>query len=52
MFINNMLDYKIIDTQTAKLLKVVSNDKVLGLPRELRDDVRTRLFKNIIINLL
>lgn len=52
MFINNMLDYKIIDDQTAKLLKVVSNDKVLGLPRELRDDVRTRLFKNIIINLL
>lgn len=52
IIINNMLDYKIIDKNTAKLLKIVSNDKVLGLPIEIRDEVRTRIFKNIIINLL
>lgn len=52
IIINNMLDYKIIDEQVAKLLKVVTNDKVLGLPREVRDDVRTRIFKNMLINLI
>ena len=52
IIINNMFDYKIIDKNTAKLLKIISNDKVLGLPVELRDEVRTRIFKNVIINLL
>lgn len=52
IIINNMLDYKIIDKNTAKLLKIISNDKVLGLPIEFRDEVRTRIFKNVIINLL
>lgn len=52
IIINNMLDYNVIDLQTAKLLKIVSNDKVLGLPRDTRDEVRTRIFKNVIINLL
>lgn len=52
IIINNMLDYNVIDLQTAKLLKIASNDKVLGLPRDTRDEVRTRIFKNVIINLL
>ena len=52
IIINNMFDYKIIDKNTAKLLKIISNDKVLGLPIEFRDEVRTRIFKNVIINLL
>ena len=52
IIIQNMVDYKVIDEKTGKLLKIATNDKVLGLPREYRDDVRTRIFKNMIINLV
>ncbi len=52
ILINNMHDYKVIDEKIAKILKVATNDKVLALPQELRDDVRTRIFKNILINLI
>ena len=50
--IKNMLGYNVIDKQSAKLLKVVTNDKVLQLPSEERDAVRTRIFKNVLINLI
>ena len=52
IIIKNLQGYNIIDTKTAKLLKVTTNDKVLGLPKEYRDEVRTRIFKNILINLI
>lgn len=52
IIIKNLEGYKIIDDKTAKLLKVTTNDKVLGLPKEYRDEVRTRIFKNILINLI
>ena len=52
IIINNMVDYNVIDAQTAKLMKVATNDKVLGLPKELRDEVRTRIFKNMLLNLI
>ena len=52
IIINNMIDYNVIDTQTAKLMKVATNDKVLSLPKELRDEVRTRIFKNMLLNLI
>lgn len=52
IIIKNLVDYKVIDTSTAKLLKVATNDKVLALPQEYRDDVRTRILKNILINLI
>ena len=52
IIIKNLQGYNIIDSKTAKLLKVTTNDKVLGLPKEYRDEVRTRIFKNILINLI
>lgn len=52
IIIKNLQGYSIIDAKTAKLLKVTTSDKVLGLPKEYRDDVRTRIFKNILINLI
>lgn len=52
IIINNMIDYDVIDKKTAKLLKVATNDKVLGLPKEYKDIVRTRIFKNLLINLI
>ncbi len=52
IIIRNMLEYEVIDEKIAKLLRVVTNDKVISLPKEYRDDVRTRLFKNILLNLI
>jgi transcriptional regulator CtsR len=52
IIIKNLQGYNIIDAKTAKILKVTTNDKVIGLPKEYRDDVRTRIFKNILINLI
>lgn len=52
IIINNMVGYNIIDNNIAKLLKVATNDKVLGLPKEYRDEVRVRIFKNMLINLI
>ena len=52
IMIKDMLQYEIINEEEAKLLSVATNDKVLGLPSELKDEVRTRIFKNILINLI
>ena len=35
-----------------QLIKIATNDKVLSLPNEFKDDVRTRILKNILINLI
>ena len=50
--IKNMVEYDIISPETAKLISVATNDKVLNLPNELKDEVRTRIFKNMLINLV
>ena len=52
IIINNLIDLEIINSDVAKLLKVATNDKVLNLPNEYRDDVRTRILKNMLINLI
>lgn len=52
LIINNLVDYNVLDKKTAKLIRVATNDKVIALPKELRDGVRTRLLKNMLINLV
>ena len=52
IIIKNMLDYNIINEDMAKLIKIATNDKVLGLPVEYKDAVRTRILKNMLINLV
>ena len=52
IIIKNMLDYNVINEDMAKLIKIATNDKVLGLPVEYKDDVRTRILKNMLINLV
>ena len=47
IIINNLLDYNIISKEIAKMMKVATNDKVLNLPIEYRDTVRTRIIKNM-----
>ena len=51
ILISDLLSYSIINEKEAKLLKVATNDKVLKLPAEIKDEVRARIFKNMMLNL-
>ncbi len=51
ILISDFLSYNIIDKKEAKLLKVATSDNVLRLSKEIKDDVRARIFKNMILNL-
>ena len=50
ILISDLLSYSIINDKEAKLLKVATNDKVLKLPSNLKDEVRARIFKNMLLN--
>ena len=52
IIINNLLDYEFINNETAKLMKIATNDKVLNLPLEYKDLTRTRILKNMLINII
>ncbi len=51
ILISDFLTYKIITKQEAKLLKVATSDNVLALPKGIRDKVRARILKNMLINI-
>lgn len=51
ILISDFLSYNIIDTKTAKLLKVATNDKVLKLDKNIKDEVRARIMKNMLLNI-
>ena len=52
IFISNFLSYEMITETEAKLLKVATSDNVLKLSTQIRDEVRARIFKNMLINLV
>ena len=52
IIISNLLDYHMINTETAKLMRVATNDKVLNLPLEWKDLTRTKILKNMLINII
>lgn len=51
ILISDLLSYTIINEKEAKLLKVATNDKVLKLPTGLKDELRARIFKNMLLNI-
>ena len=51
ILISNFLSYNIITAKEAKLLKVATSDNVLRLPKELKDETRARIFKNMLLNI-
>ena len=51
IIISDLLSYKLLDDEQARLIKVATNDKVLKLPRDIKDEVRARIFKNMLINM-
>ena len=52
IFIGNFLSYEIITKKEAKLLKVATSDNVLTVQQETRDELRAKIFKNMLVNLV
>lgn len=52
VFVNNFIDLGIINDKEARLLKSATNDKVLTLPVQTKDEIRANIFKNMIITLI
>ena len=52
IFISNFLSEGIISKKEAKLLKVATRDNVLTVPQEIKDSLRARIFKNMLVNLV
>ena len=52
IFISNFLSEDIISKKEAKLLKVATSDNVLTVPQEIKDNLRARIFKNMLVNLV
>ena len=52
VFINNFVDYNIIDDREAMLMKAATSDKVLiDIPVEKRDEVRATVLKHMLMSL-
>ena len=51
VLISDFLTYNILNTKEAKLLKVATSDNVLQLDKEIKDKVRARILKNMLLNL-
>lgn len=51
VLISDFLSYDLITTKEAKLLKVATSDNVLSLTKDIKDKVRARIFKNMLLNL-
>ena len=51
ILISDFLSYNIINSKEAKLLKVATSDNILKLSKEIKDEVRARIFKNMLLNL-
>lgn len=51
ILISDFMSYDIINKKEARLLKVATSDNVLQLQKDLKDKVRARIFKNMLLNL-
>ena len=51
ILLSDFLTYDIVNKAEAKLLKVATSDNVLKLSADIKDEVRARIFKNMLLNL-
>ena len=51
ILLSDFLTYKIVTANEAKLLKVATSDNVLRLTNDIKDEVRARIFKNMLLNI-
>ena len=52
IFISNFLSYEIISPKEARLLKVATSDNVLTVSQDTKDELRAKIFKNMLVNLV
>lgn len=52
IYLSDFLSYDMISEKEAKLLKVATSDNVLNVPPEIRDQLRTNIFKNMLLNIV
>ena len=52
IFLSNFLSYGVVTEKEAKLLKVATSDNVLTVPQNIKDELRSKIFKNMLINLV
>lgn len=52
IYISNFLSYGIINEIEAKLLKVATSDNVLTVQADIKDELRSNIFKNMLLNLV
>lgn len=52
-FINNLVDYNVVDEREGAMLKAAVSDKLLSVvPIDIRDSLRANIFKNMLASLL
>ena len=51
ILLSDFLTYNLITEKEAKLLKVATSDNVLTLNKDVRDKIRAKIFKNMLLNL-
>ena len=51
ILISDFLTYGLINQKEAKLLKVATSDNVLTLSKDMKDKIRAKIFKNMLLNL-
>lgn len=52
IFISNFMSYGLTNEKEAKLLKVATSDNVLTIDPTIRDELRAKIFKNMLLNLI
>lgn len=51
IMLSDLVSCEILDEEQARILRIATSDKVLQLEQPTLDELRARLFKNILINL-
>lgn len=51
ILINDFLTYDLITKEEAKLLKVATSDNVLAIAKDLKEQLRAKIFKNMLLNI-
>lgn len=51
ILISDFLTYGLLTEKEAKLIKVATSDNVLQLGQNIKDEVRARIFKNMLLNI-
>ena len=51
ILLSDFLTYNLVTEKEAKLIKVATSDNVLTLDKSIKDKIRAKIFKNMLLNL-